>query len=232
MKKSICTVAMLALMTSGCSMLNKVEKGTKTTSYDQKGRVTSVTEDTALGDPNTDMYSAIKHVATETKENIRVRVDAIKEAVAPKQDDSKDVLPWKAAFGALAIANIEDHTDRNIKAVPVARTGYDVSETLLKEGFGFAKSATPFGAVAYMAKKWSDNAGDKTEVHASEWSQVNLTQKKTQQQSTIIATGGDGDNAGVQVPYSPVATQDSPTTSETIHEAPAATPAETPAAEE
>ncbi len=122
-----------------------VQKGTVTKNYDQQGKVTSVVEDTALGDPDTETHRSVRHVATETKENIRVRVEAIKDAVAPKEGDSQDVIPWKAAFGALAIAMIDDDTAKNIKAVPIAKSGYDVADTLVKEGFSFAKGATPWG---------------------------------------------------------------------------------------
>lgn len=223
-------VLVVAGSQTGC-LFSGVQKGTVTTNYDQKGRVTSVVEDSALGDPNTETHRSVRHVATETRENIRVRVEAIKDAVAPKDGDSKDVLPWKAAFGALAIAMVEDNTAQNIKAVPVAKSGYDVADTFVKEGFSFAKGATPWGAVAYLGKKWSNNAGDKTEVNATEGSSVNLTQKKTTQQATIFATGGDGDNSPAEVQYTPGATMDSPTSHETIHEA-AAPAAETPESEE
>ena len=229
-KLLMAAVALLVAGMQGGCWVTGVQKGTVTKNYDQQGKVTSVVEDTALGDPNTETHRSVRHVATETKENIRVRVEAIKDAVAPKEGDSQDVIPWKAAFGALAIAMIDDDTAQNIKAVPVAKSGYDVADTLVKEGFSFAKGATPWGAVAYLGKKLGDSAGDKTEVNASEGSSVNPTQKKTTQQSTIFASGGDGDNSPAEVQYTPGATMDSPTSHETVNEA--AAPATTTATEE
>lgn len=52
-------VLVVAGSQTGC-LFSGVQKGTVTTNYDQKGRVTSVVEDSALGDPNTETHRSAR----------------------------------------------------------------------------------------------------------------------------------------------------------------------------
>lgn len=215
----------VVMLLSGCAVNGT--KGTKTTNYDTKGRVVSVGEDTMLGDTPTEIYSAIKVVAKATAENIKYRVDAIKDAVKTETGDSPDARAWKKAFGAFAIASIPDTTAQNIKAIPVLKTGWDVSDSFIKAGKEVLTTFIPYTAVAYMAKKFSENGGDRTEVQAAEGSYVNLNQRKTTQNTTNITTGGDGEGATASNTYTPSATTGDPSTEITNEAAPVA---ETPVA--
>lgn len=98
MKKTFATASVLALLCGGCSQ----KTGTVTTNYDPSGRVTSVSEEKAIGDPDTEYYGAVNGVAEQTAGVVAAKAEAIKEAVKPSDTDSGEVKAWKSAFAAQA----------------------------------------------------------------------------------------------------------------------------------
>ena len=123
MKKVLATASVLALLCGGCGSLTGVKSGTRTTTFQPDGATpATVTEDRAVGDPNTEYYGAVTTVAAHTAGNIAARAEAIKDAAAPTDTDSGEVKAWKSAFSALAIAHIPDTTWRRCTRPPPATT--------------------------------------------------------------------------------------------------------------
>ena len=141
----------------GCAgQLTGAKTGTRTTTYDASGKAVAVSEEVAIGDPTTEQFSAIREVARSSADMVSSRAKAISEATAVKPGDSTDAAAWKSAFGALAIATIDDNTARNIAAVPKATTGYDVAMSAI----GVVGNVATTGVYGYAATKIIDKVVD------------------------------------------------------------------------
>ena len=221
MKKLIATGALLALLTSGCG-LTGVKNGERTTLYNQDGTVASVTDQTAIGDPNTEYYGAVKAVADQSARNIKSRADAIKDATTPKTTDSADAQAWKSAFAALAIATMDDRTAANIASVHKATTGYDVASSAVGAVKDIATVGLPVYGAVRAVKYLAQGMGDKTEV-SMEGDGNSFESSKTHINNEVHSSVS-GDESNPTVTGTPSGTTDSPATSETINEATAATP--------
>lgn len=201
MKKLIACFAMLSL--TGCGTLTGVTTGKTVTTYDLDGNVTSVSNDTAVGDPNTEFYGAVKEVAGHTSANIESRAKAIQNATAPAAGDNGEVRAWKAAFGALAISQIQDTTAQNIGSIKPATTGYDVA----KEAVGALAGVARVGVYGYAATKIIDkvteNAGDKVAIAGD----GNHTESTKTTVVNDIASTTTGNESPSTVSTDPTATQ-------------------------
>ena len=204
---------LLMLPVVGCGF----KTGTVTTKYDQSGRVTSVTEDKAIGDPDADYYGAVKGVAEQTAGVVAAKAEAIKEAVKPSDTDSGEVKAWKSAFAAQAIANIPDTTAVNLAAVKKATTWKDVA----KEGVGAVKDVSIVGVPAAVAgkaiKHLANAAGDKTTVQTT--GDNNKFESSKTHINNEVVTKALAEGASPTVSATPAATTASPSTSSTVHEA-------------
>ena len=230
MKRKLLMAVVVLASLNACG-LTGVSTGKRTTTYyDQKGQAThTVEDDRAVGDPNTEMYGAISEVSKQTAENIRARADAIKEVTAESTQDSEQTAAWKAAFRALAIAQIDDTTARNIAAVPKAMTGYDVAVSAVGAIKDVATVGLPVYGAVKAVKYLAQQAGDSTSV-SMEGDGNSFESNKTHINSEVHSSV-NGDESTGTASGQPTGATNSPTSSETIHEA--ATPAaEEPATEE
>ena len=193
------------------------EVGTVTTNYDKDGRVTSTVEDRAVGDPDADYYQAVRGVAEQSAGIVVAKADAIKEAVKTEDGDSGEVKAWKAAFGALAISNIDDTTAPNLAAVKKATTWKDVA----KDGVGAVKDVSMVSAPVYGAVKGikylSKQMGDKTTVDIA--GDGNQYESAKTHINNDVATYATEEGAAPAVNATPAATTASPSTSSAVHEA-------------
>ena len=221
MKKVLATASVLALLCGGCGF----KTGTVTTKYDQSGRVTSVTEDKAIGDPDADYYGAVKGVAEQTAGVVAAKAEAIKEAVKPSDTDSGEVKAWKSAFAAQAIANIPDTTAVNLAAVKKATTWKDVAKDGVKAVKDVSIVGIPAAMVGKAIKHLADAAGDKTSVQTT--GDNNAFESSKTHINNEVVTKSFAEGASPAVNATPAATTASPVTSHTVHEA-----AELPAVEE
>ena len=212
-KKMLAAVLVLAAMASGCG----VKTGTVTTNYDREGRVTSTVENKAIGDPDTDYYRAVRGVAEQSAGIVVAKADAIKEAVKTEDGDSGEVKAWKAAFGALAISNIDDTTAPNLAAVKKATTWKDVA----KDGVGAVKDVSIVGVPAVVAgkaiKHLANAAGDKTTVQTT--GDNNAFESSKTHINNEVTTKSFAEGASPSVSATPAATTASPVTSHMVHEA-------------
>lgn len=221
MKKIIATAA-LAAMLAGCS-LTGTKTGTKTTNYGHDGQVSSVVEDVAVGDPNTEYYGAVKEISRNSAGVVKAQADAIKEMVKPTAGESVDAAAWKAAFGAYAVANIKDATAETIRAVVKATTGYDIGLEGVKVFRELISVGVPWVAAARMVSKMANQTGDKTEV-AINGDGNQYTSSKTHINNEVNANVGDESNPSIT--GTPNGTAGSPTSTETVTEmAPEVAPA-------
>lgn len=204
--------------------------GNVTTNYGQDGRVTSVVEEQAVGDPDTDYYRAVRGVSEQAAGVVVAKADAIKEAVRTEDNDSGEVRAWKSAFAAVAIASIDDTTALNLAAVKKAVTWKDVA----KDGVEALKDVAIVGAPVYGAVKafkyLSRSAGDKTQVQID--GDGNTYKSAKTHINNDVATYATEEGAAPTVNATPAATTASPSTSSTVHEAAELPKVEEPAAPE
>jgi hypothetical protein len=202
MKKVIACFIALSML-SGCGTLTGVSVGKKVTTYDLDGNVTSETADHAVGDPNTEFYSAVKEVAGHTSANIDSRAKAIQNATAPATGDNGEVRAWKAAFGALAISQIQDTTAQNIGSIKPATTGYDVAKDAVGALAGVARVGVMGYAATKIIDKVTENAGDKVTIAGD----GNHTESTKTTVVNDIASTTTGNESPSTVSTDPTATQ-------------------------
>ena len=211
-KKLLSTCTALALL-SGCG----VKTGTVTTTYDSKGRVTSVSAAKAIGDPDTDYYEAVGKVAEQTAGVVAAKAEAIRDAAKVDDDDSGEVKAWKAAFAAQTIASIPDTTAQNLQAVKKATTWKDVA----KDGVEAVKDVSIVTAPVVVAgkaiKRLAKAAGDKTSVQTT--GDNNAFESSKTHINNEVTTKAFAEGASPAVNATPAATTASPSTSSTVHEA-------------
>jgi hypothetical protein len=220
-KKMLMAVVVLVSLT-GCVFTGVSTGSRKTTFYDQEGRATHTVDDAkAVGDPNTEMYEAISEVSRQTAANIKARADAIKDVTQEAATDSEQTAAWKAAFRALAIAQIDDTTARNIAAVPKAKTGYDVADSAVGAVKDIATVGLPVYGAVKAVKYLAQQAGDSTSV-TMEGDGNSYRSSKTHINNEVTSSVSGDESTGT-VSGAPTGATASPTTSEITNEA--ATPA-------
>ena len=224
-RRVLTALLILAAAASGCGM----KTGTVTTSYDRDGRVTSTVEDKAVGDPDTDYYRAVRGVAEQSAGIVVAKADAIKEAVRPEEGDSGEVKAWKSAFGAYAIANIDDTTALNLAAVKKATTWKDVAKDGVEAVKDVSIVTAPVVGAAKAFKYLANAAGDKTTVQTTGDNNAFESSKTHINNETVTKSFADG--ASPTVNATPAATTASPVTSHTVHEAAELPKVEAPEAE-
>lgn len=218
MKKLLATSLALALL-SGCSGLTGVTTGTRSTNYYPDGTtVNSVTEQAAIGDPNTEYYGAVKTVADHSAKGLQVRADAIKEAAAVNETDSEEAKAWKGAFAALAISTMQDRTSENIASVHKATTGYDVADHAVGAVKDIATVGLPVYGAVRAVKYMSQGMGDSTSVVST--GDGNSYESAKTHINNEVTSSVSGSESHPVVTATPTGTAGSPSTSETIHEAP------------
>ena len=231
MKKTIATASVLALLCSGCGSLTGVKTGTRTTTYQPDGMTpAAVTEDRAVGDPNTEYYGAVTTVAAHTAGNIAARAEAIKDAAAPTDTDSGEVKAWKSAFSALAIAHIPDTTAQNLAAVHKTTTGYDVAQSVVGAVKDVATVGLPVYGAVKAVKYLARSVGDKTTVEVA--GDGNSYESSKTHINNDVNTHATAEGASPAVNATPAATTASPVTSHTVHEAAELPEVEEPEVEE
>ena len=204
---------LLMLPMVGCG----VKTGMVTTNYDKDGRVTSTVEDKAIGDPDTDYYRAVRGVAEQAAGIVVAKANAIKEAVKPEDGDSGEVVAWKAAFGALAISNIDDTTALNLAAVRKATTWKDVAKDGVEAVKDVSMVGIPVAVAGNAIKRLAKAAGDKTTVHTT--GDNNAFESSKTHINNEVVTKSFAEGASPTVSATPAATTASPSTSSTVHEA-------------
>ena len=209
-------VAIIVLLTFplvGCGF----KTGMVTTNYDKDGRVTSTVEDKAVGDPDTDYYRAVRGVAEQSAGIVVAKADAIKEAVKPEEGDSGEVKAWKSAFGAYAIANIDDTTALNLAAVKKATTWKDVAKDGVEAVKDVSLVGVPVVAAGKAIKHLANAVGDKTTVQTT--GDNNKFESSKTHINNEVVTKALAEGASPTVSATPAATTASPSTSSTVHEA-------------
>lgn len=217
--KKLFAASMALAMLSGCSGLTGVTTGSKTTTYyPGSTEVATVEEKTAIGDPNTEYYGAIKAIADHSAKGLQARADAIKEAAAINETDSEEAKAWKGAFAALAISTMQDRTSENITSVHKATTGYDVADHAVGAVKDIATVGLPVYGAVRAIKYMSQGMGDSTSVSTTgdgngfESNKVHIVNETTSSVS--------GSESNPTVSATPSATNASPSTSETTTETP------------
>jgi hypothetical protein len=218
MKKLLSCFIALSML-SGCSSLTGVTTGTVTTSYDGLGNVQSTVEQKAVGDPNTEFYSAVKTVAEQTAVNIDSRAKAIQAATQPTGTDTAEVKAWKAAFGALAISNIPDDTAKNIGAVAKPTTGYDVGMEAVKTVRDVAQIGLPVYGAVRAVKYLSEQVGD-TIQSSTEGDSNSTTFETSKSHVNSPTTAASYDNGTATANPTATSTNASPATTEMIEPEP------------
>lgn len=214
MNKTLAAVLILAaLPLVGCGP----KVGNVTTNYGKGGRVTSVVEEQAVGDPDTDYYRAVRGVAEQSAGIVVAKADAIKEAVKPEDGDSGEVVAWKSAFGALAISNIDDTTALNLAAVKKATTWKDVAKDGVEAVKDVSMVGVPVVAAGKAIKHLANAVGDKTTVQTT--GDNNKFESSKTHINNEVVTKSFAEGASPTVSATPAATTASPSTSSTVHEA-------------
>jgi hypothetical protein len=218
MKKLLLGIILLSLLT-GCSTMTGVTTGTVTTSYDVEGRVQSTVTEEAIGDPNTEFYGSVRTVAEQTANNIKSRADAIQKATAPAASDTGEVRAWKAAFGALAISQIDDSTAKNIAAVSKPTTGYDVGMEAVKVVRDVAQIGLPVYGAVKAVKYLSEQVGDT--IQSSTDGDSNSTSFETSKSHVNSpTTAASYDNGTATANPTATSTNASPATTEMVEPEP------------
>lgn len=195
MKKVLAGTVILGLMLGGCAE-QMTTKGTRTTvrmAADGVTPVSAITEEAAVGDVATETNITVREVARSSAEVVKARADAIAKATAPGAKDSGEVAAWKGAFGALAVAMIDDKTAQNIAAVPKHTTGFDVLNNAVGVVGGVANTGIIGMTVSKVVDKVMDGAGDKVtnNINGDGNSQTVETAKTNINNENTSTTSGD-----------------------------------------
>jgi len=162
--KSLRTVA--AVLAAGLSLsacaggLQTVKVGTVQTTYDQDGKVTSTIDDTAIGDPNSEYYAAVKEVARYAAEAQKAKAESIKDMMTPSEGEDPKAAGIMIAMGAVMIRDIDDKTSANIRAVVKAVTGYDIGMEGVKTFRELITVGIPWVSAAKMVGRLAERTGD------------------------------------------------------------------------
>jgi len=175
-------LAVLILGLGGCSMLDPIEKGTRsTTIYDKDGkRISTVTEDYAIGDKATEYQQTARAIANSSGKTTTAQVSGILAITAPQPTDSEAVKAWKGTAGLLALQGIDNHAAATIKAVHYGADKYDVSGKAIDRT---GQSIIPIGATITTVKAL-DTANPNTTITADNGSTV--TTERTENHATTI----------------------------------------------